>query len=139
MTTVGKQSKSVWRPIHLPPADARTVTQDSRVDITNPNYARWWSKKYNLSRREEITHYAFAAVAELYRYWIMACLVTSSSPVPLKTRRVEQRSTLNLLRAQMSSHWCGVVVRRVEVPAQVSSTSLDHGSKSRGPSPKALV
>ncbi|GFW82930.1 hypothetical protein TNCV_2209821 [Trichonephila clavipes] len=25
------------------------------------------------------------------------------------------------------------------VPAQVSSTSLDHGSKLRGPSPKALV
>ncbi|GFX77350.1 hypothetical protein TNCV_5064761 [Trichonephila clavipes] len=34
--------------------------------------------------------------------------------------------------------WCGVAVRRC-VPAQVSSTSLDHGSKLRGPSPKALV
>ncbi|GFY08743.1 hypothetical protein TNCV_5006561 [Trichonephila clavipes] len=30
------------------------------------------------------------------------------------------------------------LVRR-GVPAQVSSTSLDHGSKLRGPSPKALV
>ncbi|GFT34046.1 hypothetical protein TNCV_4384931 [Trichonephila clavipes] len=38
----------------------------------------------------------------------------------------------------MSSRWCGVVVRR-GVPAQVSSTSPDHGSKLRGPSPKALV
>ncbi|GFV32472.1 uncharacterized protein TNCV_1677581 [Trichonephila clavipes] len=62
----------------------------------------------------------------------------SSSPVPLKTRRVGQRCTLNLSRAEMSSRWCGVVVRR-GVPAQVSSTSLDHGSKLRGPSPKALV
>ncbi|GFX71155.1 uncharacterized protein TNCV_3649201 [Trichonephila clavipes] len=42
----------------------------------------------------------------------MAGLVTSSSPVPLKTRRVWQRCTLNLSRAETSSHWCGVVVRR---------------------------
>ncbi|GFU09546.1 uncharacterized protein TNCV_4091011 [Trichonephila clavipes] len=70
--------------------------------------------------------------------WTVACLVTSSSPVPLKTRRVGQRCTLNLSRAETSSRWCGVVVRR-GVPAQVSSTSLDHGSKLRGPSPKALV
>ncbi|GFU17351.1 hypothetical protein TNCV_4239611 [Trichonephila clavipes] len=33
--------------------------------------------------------------------------------------------------------WCGSKERGV--PAQVSSTSLDHGSKLRGPSPKALV
>ncbi|GFW32721.1 hypothetical protein TNCV_3679691 [Trichonephila clavipes] len=32
----------------------------------------------------------------------------------------------------------GVVVRR-GVPAQMSTTSLDHGSKLRGPSPKALA
>ncbi|GFT24384.1 uncharacterized protein TNCV_3252321 [Trichonephila clavipes] len=38
--------------------------------------------------------------------------VTSSSPVPLKTRRVGQRCTLNLSRAETSSRWCGVVVRR---------------------------
>ncbi|GFT36091.1 uncharacterized protein TNCV_4179041 [Trichonephila clavipes] len=53
-----------------------------------------------------------AAVAEWYRYRIVACLVTSSIPVPLKTRRVGQRCTLNLSRAEMSSRWCGVVVRR---------------------------
>ncbi|GFU83214.1 uncharacterized protein TNCV_3738251 [Trichonephila clavipes] len=53
-----------------------------------------------------------AAVAEWYRYRIMACLVTSSSPVPLKTHRVGQRCTLNLSRAETSSRWCGVVVRR---------------------------
>ncbi|GFY36174.1 uncharacterized protein TNCV_4845461 [Trichonephila clavipes] len=35
-----------------------------------------------------------------------------SSPVPLKTRRVGQRCTLNLSRAETSSRWRGVVVRR---------------------------
>ncbi|GFX14485.1 uncharacterized protein TNCV_1616681 [Trichonephila clavipes] len=35
-----------------------------------------------------------------------------SSPVPLKTRCVGQRCTLNLSRAETSSRWCGVVVRR---------------------------
>ncbi|GFX54287.1 hypothetical protein TNCV_3823861 [Trichonephila clavipes] len=32
-----------------------------------------------------------AVVAEWYRYRIVTCLVRSSSPVPLKTRRVGQR------------------------------------------------
>ncbi|GFV44387.1 hypothetical protein TNCV_4935711 [Trichonephila clavipes] len=32
-------------------------------------------------------------------------------PVPLKTRCVREQCTLNLSRAQMSSRWCGVVVR----------------------------
>ncbi|GFU87783.1 uncharacterized protein TNCV_3229441 [Trichonephila clavipes] len=53
-----------------------------------------------------------AAEAEWYRYRIVADFVTSSSPVPLKTRRVRQRCTLNLSRAETSSRWCGVVVRR---------------------------
>ncbi|GFU91111.1 uncharacterized protein TNCV_4924421 [Trichonephila clavipes] len=39
-------------------------------------------------------------------------LVMSSIPVPLKTRRVGQRYTLNLSRAETSSRWSGVVVRR---------------------------
>ncbi|GFY20766.1 uncharacterized protein TNCV_1120001 [Trichonephila clavipes] len=52
-----------------------------------------------------------AAIAEWYRYRIVAGLVTSSSPVPLKTRREGQRCT-NLWRAETSSRWCGVVVRR---------------------------
>ncbi|GFV21864.1 uncharacterized protein TNCV_4525511 [Trichonephila clavipes] len=79
-----------------------------------------------------------AAAAEWYRYRIVAGFATSSSPVPIKTRRAGQRCTLNLSRAETSTCWCGVVVRR-EVPAQVSSTSLDHGSKLRGLSTKALV
>ncbi|GFY19421.1 probable RNA-directed DNA polymerase from transposon X-element [Trichonephila clavipes] len=53
-----------------------------------------------------------AAVAEWYRHRIVAGFVTSSSPVPLKTRRVGQRCTLNLSRVETSSRWCGVVVRR---------------------------
>ncbi|GFU77432.1 hypothetical protein TNCV_3498061 [Trichonephila clavipes] len=43
------------------------------------------------------------AVVEWSRYRLVADLVTRSSPVPLKTRRVGQRCTLNLSRAQMSS------------------------------------
>ncbi|GFU59355.1 uncharacterized protein TNCV_4198731 [Trichonephila clavipes] len=38
--------------------------------------------------------------------------VMSSSPVLLKTRRVGERCPLNLSRAQTSSRWCGVAVRR---------------------------
>ncbi|GFX97446.1 uncharacterized protein TNCV_2840061 [Trichonephila clavipes] len=38
--------------------------------------------------------------------------VMSSSPVPPKTRLVGERCSLNLSRAQTSSRWCGVVVRR---------------------------
>ncbi|GFW73585.1 uncharacterized protein TNCV_1540401 [Trichonephila clavipes] len=38
--------------------------------------------------------------------------VMSSSPVSLKTRRVGERCMLNLSRAQTSSRWCGVVVRK---------------------------
>ncbi|GFV38912.1 uncharacterized protein TNCV_192801 [Trichonephila clavipes] len=53
-----------------------------------------------------------AAVAEWYRYRTVACFVTGSSPVPLKTRCVGQRCTLNLSRAETSSRWWGVVVRR---------------------------
>ncbi|GFW50770.1 uncharacterized protein TNCV_3590521 [Trichonephila clavipes] len=51
-------------------------------------------------------------VAEWYRYRIVAGFVTSSSPVPLKPRHVEQRCMLNLSRAETSSRWFGVVVRR---------------------------
>ncbi|GFU67668.1 uncharacterized protein TNCV_1644171 [Trichonephila clavipes] len=52
------------------------------------------------------------AVAEWSRYRNVAGLVTSSNPVQLKTRRVEERGMLNLSRAQTSSRWCGVIVRR---------------------------
>ncbi|GFV44958.1 uncharacterized protein TNCV_615481 [Trichonephila clavipes] len=60
-----------------------------------------------------------AAVAECYRYRTVACLVMSSIPLPLKTRRVGQRCTLNLSRAETSSRWCGVVVRRGDASSGV--------------------
>ncbi|GFT61932.1 putative RNA-directed DNA polymerase from transposon BS [Trichonephila clavipes] len=60
------------------------------------------------------------------RGWLF---VTSSSPVPLKTRRVGQRCTLNLSRAEMSSRWCGVVVRR-GVPAQIMTMVQNYVAKS---------
>ncbi|GFV68902.1 histone-lysine N-methyltransferase SETMAR [Trichonephila clavipes] len=50
-----------------------------------------------------------AAVAEWYRYRIVACHVTSSSPVPLKAHRVGQRCTLNLSRAETSSRCKGTI------------------------------
>ncbi|GFU66123.1 uncharacterized protein TNCV_2857961 [Trichonephila clavipes] len=91
-----------------------------------------------VARREECQLRCLPRHLTTVQNYKVACLVTSSSPIPLKTRCVWQRCTLNLSRAETSSRWCGVVVRR-GVPAQVSSTSLDHGSKLRGPSPKALV
>ncbi|GFX63350.1 uncharacterized protein TNCV_3619531 [Trichonephila clavipes] len=45
-------------------------------------------------------------------YLLITKGVTSSSPVPLKTRRVWGRCTLNLSRAQTSSCSSGVVVKR---------------------------
>ncbi|GFV66994.1 uncharacterized protein TNCV_356801 [Trichonephila clavipes] len=82
---------------------------------------------------------SYGTVGRNFRYALPVTVSNKrSSPVPLKIRRVGQRCSLNLSRAETSSRWCGVVVRR-GVPAQVSSTSLDHGSKLRGPSPKALV
>ncbi|GFX49615.1 uncharacterized protein TNCV_4902571 [Trichonephila clavipes] len=41
--------------------------------------------------------------------------VTSSNPVPLKTHRVGERYTLNLPRAQTSSFWSGLVVKRCQL------------------------
>ncbi|GFW50847.1 uncharacterized protein TNCV_3591291 [Trichonephila clavipes] len=66
-----------------------------------------------LTQQSSVSHNCcVAAVAEWYRYLTVACFVTGSSPVPLKTRRVGQRCTLNLSRAETSSRWCGGVVRR---------------------------
>ncbi|GFX23158.1 hypothetical protein TNCV_2933221 [Trichonephila clavipes] len=45
--------------------------------------------------------------------------VTSSSRVPLQTHRVGGQCTLNMLRAQTSSRWWGVVVRRGWSASQV--------------------
>ncbi|GFU73570.1 hypothetical protein TNCV_3360101 [Trichonephila clavipes] len=59
---------------------------------------------------------------------------------PSTTKDPPCRAAMHVKSVESSNvlSWCGMVVRR-GVPAQVSSTSLDHGSKLRGPSPKALV
>ncbi|GFX25398.1 uncharacterized protein TNCV_1423831 [Trichonephila clavipes] len=75
----------------------------------------WIEIADSLAKSATATHCGVApvaAVAEWYRYRTVACFITGSSPVPLKTRRVGQRCTLNLSRAETSSRWCGVVVRR---------------------------
>ncbi|GFT59034.1 uncharacterized protein TNCV_186291 [Trichonephila clavipes] len=74
------------------------------------NFTQSHSRVFDHDQHSSPTH--VAAVAEWYRYRTVACFVTGSSPVPLKTRRVGQRCTLNLSRAETSSRWCGVVVRR---------------------------
>ncbi|GFV41921.1 hypothetical protein TNCV_4140281 [Trichonephila clavipes] len=43
---------------------------------------------------------------------VAMCHAMSSRPVSLRTHLVGGRCTLNLPIAQMSSRWCGVVVRR---------------------------
>ncbi|GFY02714.1 hypothetical protein TNCV_3505941 [Trichonephila clavipes] len=45
--------------------------------------------------------------------------VMCSSPVPQKTRRVGQRCTLTLSRAETSFRWCDVVVRRGSASSSV--------------------
>ncbi|GFU28871.1 uncharacterized protein TNCV_470071 [Trichonephila clavipes] len=74
----------------------------------NPCTRRRWDKL----PQQLLDNVVQTAVAEWSRYRIVAGLVMSSSPIPLKTRRVGQRCTLNLPRAQTSFRWCGVVVKR---------------------------
>ncbi|GFV54622.1 uncharacterized protein TNCV_3578761 [Trichonephila clavipes] len=73
-------------------------------------FPQWCPRHFNMLQNCKVRH--VATVAEWYRHRIVACLVTSSCPVPLKIRCVGQRCTLNLSRAETSSRWCGVVVRR---------------------------
>ncbi|GFW29331.1 uncharacterized protein TNCV_742731 [Trichonephila clavipes] len=48
-------------------------------------------------------------------YLLITKGVMNSSPVPLKTCRIWGRCTLNLSRAQTSSCWSGVVVKRGQI------------------------
>ncbi|GFV63892.1 uncharacterized protein TNCV_3787651 [Trichonephila clavipes] len=75
-------------------------------------YLDHWATAAPTGTGRKLPLYSVAAVGEWYRYRTVACFVTSLSPVPLKTRRVGQRCTLNLSRAETSSRWCGVVVGR---------------------------
>ncbi|GFU75869.1 uncharacterized protein TNCV_1653271 [Trichonephila clavipes] len=95
---------------------SRSTVQKREICIYNPLVTSHNQPSKSISAKYILVKSLFlkAAVAEWYRYRyrIVACLVTSSSPVPLKTRRVGQRCTLNLSRAETSSRWCGMVVRR---------------------------
>ncbi|GFX96081.1 hypothetical protein TNCV_2289711 [Trichonephila clavipes] len=66
--------------------------------------------------------------------------VMSSGLVALKTRFAMQRRPMHVksVNAQTSFRWCSGWKFGEEVPAQVSSSSFDRGSKLRGPSPKTL-
>ncbi|GFX96158.1 hypothetical protein TNCV_2290471 [Trichonephila clavipes] len=66
---------------------------------------------------------------------------TGSSPVPLKTRCVGQRCTLNLSRAETSSRWCGAMPTPVPWPAALELAGEDpwHGRPDRdGPTDPRL-
>ncbi|GFY28087.1 uncharacterized protein TNCV_4394211 [Trichonephila clavipes] len=71
--------------------------------------------KFNVQRPLQHNEFSAALVAAVTlwsRYRIVAGLVTSSSPLPVKTHLVGERCTLNLSRALTSSRWCGAAVRR---------------------------
>ncbi|GFW08753.1 hypothetical protein TNCV_4299261 [Trichonephila clavipes] len=74
-------------------------------------FEQWKTRKQRRIDRE--------VVFDVTSISIVAGFVTSSSPVPLKTRRVAQRCTLNLWRAETSSRWCGVVVRKIGLSSGV--------------------
>ncbi|GFX07906.1 hypothetical protein TNCV_4161751 [Trichonephila clavipes] len=57
----------------------------------------------------------FRLVKKTQDYLLITNGVTSSSPVPLMTRRVGERCTLIMSRAQTSSFWSGVVVKRCQL------------------------
>ncbi|GFU78512.1 hypothetical protein TNCV_2301241 [Trichonephila clavipes] len=67
-----------------------------------------------------------------------ACHEFKTKVVPLKSHRVGAMH-IKFVEAHTSSRLNGVEAKRGrKFPAQVVSSSLDHGSELRGPSPKAL-
>ncbi|GFX28672.1 uncharacterized protein TNCV_4860361 [Trichonephila clavipes] len=68
-----------------------------------------WSRDEEYTKTGTSPNYCGGAVVKVSDH---GGHVMSSGPVPLKTRRVGERCTLNLSRAETSSRWCGVVVRR---------------------------
>ncbi|GFW27677.1 uncharacterized protein TNCV_765591 [Trichonephila clavipes] len=97
-------------------ADVASVESKIRI-LMPPRIHQVKMKMYIKSIDAQVPHVGMChrcgtAVAEWYRYRTVACFVTGSRPAPLETRRVGQLCTLNLSRAETSSRWCGVVVRR---------------------------
>ncbi|GFV20388.1 hypothetical protein TNCV_4141491 [Trichonephila clavipes] len=106
--------------------DPRLVTEWVRVSSQVSNSVRtkrdhlcldWFMK---IPLHPFVTEQFWGTVSRVVKVSDHGRHVMSLSPVPLKTHRVGERCMLNLSRAQTSS-------------------SLDHGSKLRGPSPKARV
>ncbi|GFY04026.1 uncharacterized protein TNCV_1198041 [Trichonephila clavipes] len=85
----------------------RTHTRKDLAGVSSLRCCIW----YHPVARQKVRH-GISQLLTFLQYKNVAGFVTSSSPVPLKTRRVGQRCTLNLSRAETSSRWCGVVVRR---------------------------
>ncbi|GFV42208.1 uncharacterized protein TNCV_3164391 [Trichonephila clavipes] len=94
------------------PLKTRRVGQRCTLNLSRAETSSRWCGVVVRRGGASSVRGSVAAVAEWYRYRTGACFVTGSSPVPLKTRRVGQRCTLNLSRAETSARWCGVVVRR---------------------------
>ncbi|GFV57813.1 hypothetical protein TNCV_3071921 [Trichonephila clavipes] len=95
------------------------------------------------SNAEEYNMTKVAAVAEWYRYRTVACLVTGSSPVPLKTRRVGQRCTIIINRKKIKGYGGGGLRTR-EPPSLVcaiepSGWSRTHDRRVTGSSPDVTV
>ncbi|GFX92764.1 hypothetical protein TNCV_4876211 [Trichonephila clavipes] len=61
---------------------------------------------------EPLNRGLWAAVAQWLRYPTMAGMSCEFDPSTTKDPLFRQRCTLNLSRAETSSRWCGVVVRR---------------------------
>ncbi|GFU08564.1 uncharacterized protein TNCV_3101031 [Trichonephila clavipes] len=104
--------KTEWRSVVFPDEIRFSLGASDGLMLVTRRPGEACNQKCLRPRHAGPTSRVVAAVAEWYRYRTVACFVTGSSPVPLKTRRVGQRCTLNLSRAETSSRWCGVVVRR---------------------------
>ncbi|GFY30204.1 uncharacterized protein TNCV_3091111 [Trichonephila clavipes] len=105
----------MWIPLELSSSSCCIGGKSGHLagqDLTFETIEQWFFNCGPWIPGEPRRELVMAAVAEWYRYRTVTCFVTGSSPVPLKTRRVGQRCTLNLTRAETSSRWCGVVVRR---------------------------
>ncbi|GFU93427.1 hypothetical protein TNCV_2728141 [Trichonephila clavipes] len=86
------------------------LTQNSLVDFTNPNYARWGSKKYNLSRQEEIT----LSKSPLYAHGRSTKKLTSlvERTILLERRQSESVGRRNSRTTFLRSDWPRPFARR---------------------------
>ncbi|GFT57030.1 hypothetical protein TNCV_1690951 [Trichonephila clavipes] len=106
-----------------------SLTNESSLSL--PRFPLW-SPTFQLDRRIGFSQWTrlcllkqmirYVSKRRMYLHWKHLMMLNTfataagwrviSSLVPLKTHRVKERCRLNLSRAQTSSRWCGVVVRR---------------------------